>query len=109
MRARAAAGLAFLGIAISPDANEQGDGDREVTEPGSAVRTLVLRAREDLEIVRQVHELLYGTGFPPGRPVVRNGSSVQSGQRQARGSWRQPNASVDDRRAAGGDDHRSDV
>jgi len=109
VRARAAAGLAFLGIAISPEANEQGDGDREVTEPGSAVRTLVLRAREDLEIVRQVHELLYGTGFPPGRPVVRNGSSVQSGQRQARGSWRQPNASVDDRRAAGGDDHRSDI
>ncbi len=74
VRARAADGLQFLGIAIAPAANEQGTGDREVTEPGSTVRTLVLQAREDLEIARQVHELLARDARPSDRPVLRTGS-----------------------------------
>ena len=57
VRAGAADGLGFLGIALDPAAN-QADGDREISAPGSAVRTLVVAAREDLEIARQVRQLL---------------------------------------------------
>jgi acetate kinase len=54
IRARAAAGLAFLGVTIDDDANFASRDDRELTADGSAVRTFVIKAREDLEIARQV-------------------------------------------------------
>jgi len=59
IRSGAAEGLGFLGVAIDEELNE-GSGDREVTRAGSAVRTLVVAAREDLEIARQVRQLLAG-------------------------------------------------
>ena len=57
VRSGAAEGLSFLGVAVDGDLN-QGTGDREIGRPGAAVRTLVVTAREDLEIARQVRELL---------------------------------------------------
>ena len=56
IRARAAAGLAFLGIEIDPEPNAAGAED--ITDPGSAARTLVVEAREDLEIARGVRAAL---------------------------------------------------
>jgi acetate kinase len=53
VRARAAAGLGFLGMRIDQRVNADVTPDAEVTAPESAVRTLVIRAREDLEIARQ--------------------------------------------------------
>jgi acetate kinase len=64
VRAGAAKGLAFLGVGVDRALNEDDEGDREVTAPGSEVRTLVLEAREDLEIARQVRELLIGGNAP---------------------------------------------
>ena len=58
IRERAAAGLAFLGVAVHPPANAAATGDADVSEPGAAVRTLVVTAREDLEIARQVRAVL---------------------------------------------------
>jgi acetate kinase len=58
VRARATVGLEFLGIGVDPATNAEGQLDRDVTAHGSAVRTLVVEAREDLEIARQVRELL---------------------------------------------------
>ncbi|MGI8712927.1 MAG: acetate/propionate family kinase [Solirubrobacteraceae bacterium] len=58
VRARAVTGLTFLGVTIDAPANERANGDRDVTGSGSRVRTLVLEAREDLEIARQVRGLL---------------------------------------------------
>ena len=52
VRARAAAGLAFLGVAVDPGRNAHARPDAEVTAPGAAVRTLVVAAREDVEIAR---------------------------------------------------------
>jgi acetate kinase len=52
IRAEAAARLAFLGVAV--DASIAGDGDREISAGEAPVRTLVITAREDLEIARQV-------------------------------------------------------
>jgi acetate kinase len=64
VRADAANGLAFLGIGIASELNEHGGDDRDITASGCRVRTLVLEAREDLEIARQVHQLLVpGTQF----------------------------------------------
>jgi acetate kinase len=60
IRARAATGIGFLGVAIDAVANDQPDGDAEITAPGAPVRTLVLRAREDLEMARQTRAALSG-------------------------------------------------
>ncbi|HEX8101690.1 MAG TPA: acetate/propionate family kinase [Solirubrobacteraceae bacterium] len=60
VRARAAAGLGFLGVALDPAADERGTGDRDVGAAGAAARTLVVHAREDLEIARQVRAVLGG-------------------------------------------------
>jgi acetate kinase len=61
VRAGAAAGLGYLGVALDPVRNAPSAGgavDREIGAPGAAVRTLVLAAREDLEIARGVRAVL---------------------------------------------------
>jgi len=50
----AADGLGFLGVAIDHGANAAATPDAEIGAPGAPVRTLVIRAREDLEMARQV-------------------------------------------------------
>ncbi|WP_261566961.1 acetate/propionate family kinase [Frankia gtarii] len=63
VRAGAAAGLGYLGVAVDPACNSapaDGTVDREIGVPGAAVRTLVLAAREDLEIARGVRSVLAG-------------------------------------------------
>jgi len=60
IRALAAAGLGFLGVAIDGAANESIAADAEITAAAAPVRTLVLRAREDLEMVRQTRRALSG-------------------------------------------------
>ena len=58
IRARAAGGLAFLGAALDPGRNGAARGDTDITAPGAAVRAFVIAAREDIEIARQVREVL---------------------------------------------------
>jgi acetate kinase len=65
VRARACAGLAFLGVDLDPGRNAAAAGDADVSAAGAAVRTLVVEAREDLEIARQVRAVLRSSG-PPG-------------------------------------------
>jgi acetate kinase len=57
VRAAAAAGLGFLGIRLDPEANAGARGDAEIGAPDAGVRTVVVTAREDREIARQVREL----------------------------------------------------
>ncbi|MCU0479286.1 MAG: acetate/propionate family kinase [Chloroflexi bacterium] len=63
IRERVAADLAYLGVGIDPAANAAARDDGEVTLAGASVRTLVIRAREDLEIVREVRAVV-------GRPGI---------------------------------------
>jgi acetate kinase len=51
---------AFLGLGIDDEANaaHDPDTDADLSEDGSTVRTLVVHAREDLEVARQVRTLL---------------------------------------------------
>jgi acetate kinase len=58
IRERAAAELAFLGVALDPEANAGAAGDAEIGASGAAVRTLVVTAREDVEIARGVRQVL---------------------------------------------------
>jgi acetate kinase len=59
IRARAAFGLEFLGVAIDGELNAGAAADdREITGPGARARVLVIQAREDLEIARQARAVL---------------------------------------------------
>jgi acetate kinase len=58
VRAAAATGLAFLGVAIDDDSNNAAQGDADISASGSAVRTAVITAREDIEIARQARAVL---------------------------------------------------
>jgi acetate kinase len=58
IRERAAAGLGFLGVALDAGANADATADAEIGAPDAAVRTLVVTAREDLEVARQVRAAL---------------------------------------------------
>jgi acetate kinase len=58
VRARAAAGLGFLGVALDDARNHEADGDGQIGAEGAAVCTLTIAAREDLEIARQVRAVL---------------------------------------------------
>jgi acetate kinase len=54
IRQRAMDGLGFLGLAADPASNGSGTGDREIGAPAATARALVIAAREDIEIARQV-------------------------------------------------------
>lgn len=58
VRVSAGEGLAFLGVSIDEERNDRAGGDAEIGAAGASVRTLVLTAREDVEIARQVRTLL---------------------------------------------------
>jgi acetate kinase len=58
VRDRTVHGLAFLGLAIDPEKNEMARPDVDISAEDATVRTLVIAAREDLEIVRGVREVL---------------------------------------------------
>jgi len=58
VRARACAGLEFLGVAIDQERNLGVCGDLDMTAADAQVRTMVVSAREDLEIARQVRQVL---------------------------------------------------
>jgi acetate kinase len=59
VRRIAADGLAFLGVRIEPATNEA-TGDRDISQTEAPVRTVVVAAREDLEIAREVRLVLSG-------------------------------------------------
>jgi acetate kinase len=58
VRAAAARGLGFLGVALDEERNAQAAPDVDVSSTGAAVRTLVVTAREDLEIAAQTRATL---------------------------------------------------
>lgn len=60
VRAAAAERLGFLGVRLDGSANQAASGDADITGPGAVVRTLVIAAREDVEIARQTRTVLRG-------------------------------------------------
>ena len=64
VRAEICARLAFLGVELDPAANEDAEPDADVATAASAVRVVVLRAREDLVAARAAREALAGAPGP---------------------------------------------
>lgn len=58
IRAAAADGLGFLGVALDPAGNAAATTDAEIGDPAAAVRVFVITAREDVEISRQTRGVL---------------------------------------------------
>lgn len=58
VRGRAARASAFLGVTIDDDRNDAAHGDADISSAGAAVRTLVVTAREDLQVARLARTLL---------------------------------------------------
>jgi acetate kinase len=60
VRADLAARLAWLGVAVDAAAGAATTADGEISAPGAAVRTVVVTAREDLEVARETRQVLAG-------------------------------------------------
>jgi acetate kinase len=58
VRAALTEALAHLGTAVDDDRNRAATADADISAEGAAARTVVVTAREDLEIRRQVLEVL---------------------------------------------------
>jgi len=58
VRAAAADGLGFLGVEVDSGLNERIHGDGDISTAGASVRTLVVHAREDIEVAREVRRVL---------------------------------------------------
>ena len=58
VRGRACEGLGYLGVHVDAQRNIHVDGDADIAADEAPVRTLVVAAREDLEIARQVRQLV---------------------------------------------------
>jgi acetate kinase len=58
IRASVANGVFYLGLRLDEDANEQASGDADVSTDDSPVRCLVIEAREDLTVLREVKRVL---------------------------------------------------
>jgi acetate kinase len=58
VRAAAADGLLYLGVAVEPHRNRATTEDGDITAPDAPLRTVVITAREDLEAAREVRALL---------------------------------------------------
>ena len=61
VRAAAAAGLRFLGVELGPTLNASLGPDNDISAPGASVPTLVVKAREDVEVAREVRKVLAAT------------------------------------------------
>jgi acetate kinase len=58
VREAAAGGLGFLGVAIDRAQNAAAENDADITAGGARIRTLVVHAREDIEVARDVRTTL---------------------------------------------------
>ncbi len=65
LRADVCAGLGFLGVGLDGPANRAAGGDAVVSPPGAPTAVVVVEAREDLEMARQIRQLL-GDGMTVG-------------------------------------------
>jgi acetate kinase len=58
VRKLTAEGLGFLGVAVDEDRNRSATGDLAISADDASATTLVVAAREDLEVARQVRAVL---------------------------------------------------
>ena len=116
VRAAAAAGLAFLGVGLDEQRNAGARADCEIGAAGASVRTLVVRAREDIALARGARAVLEGppdprraaravawwrcptTASPPSRSRRRSRGRSQTRSRSRSPSRPRPTAATPTRR-----------
>jgi acetate kinase len=76
VRERCCRGLAFLGVQLDRERNAAAEPDAEVTADGGGVGVLVIRAREDLAIVRAVEAVAVEGGLDAAVPESRGSPPV---------------------------------
>ena len=76
-RGSASEALAFLGVAIDTSRNDTGTRDRDITATGAAVQTLVISAREDLQIAREARQLLGAQNAGSAAPTSPAGNGCR--------------------------------
>ena len=64
VRAAAAAGLRFLGVGVDPWRNTNLGPDNNISVDGAPVPTLVIKAREDIEVAREARRVLASAPVP---------------------------------------------
>jgi acetate kinase len=60
VRAETARRLSFLGVELDPNMNDSVRGDAVISPPPAPFAVLVIASREDIEIARQVRQVLNG-------------------------------------------------
>jgi acetate kinase len=60
VRAQASSGLAFLGVGLDAERNEDARDDADLSSAGAGARKLVILAREDVEMARQARAVMAG-------------------------------------------------
>jgi acetate kinase len=60
IRHRAGERLAFLGVMVDPHRNDHARSDANISAPAADVQTLVVTAREDLEVAAGTRKVLAG-------------------------------------------------
>ena len=63
IRARVAARLGFLGLSFDAHRDDIAQSDTDVTAEGAQVSTLVITAREDLQIAREARSVLSARAY----------------------------------------------
>ena len=58
VRAAAVEGLGYLGVALDAGRNADADGDAEISGAGASARTVVIHAREDVQIAHETRRVL---------------------------------------------------
>ena len=62
MRSETCRRLAWMGVLVDDNLNREADGDSDLSDVGSTVRIVVVAAREDLQIAREVRVLMQEAG-----------------------------------------------
>ena len=70
IRSRTLAGLEFLGLAVEPTLNAAAHGDTDISPAASAVKALIVEAREDLEMAHQAGTVL--ASQPSANPAMNS-------------------------------------
>jgi acetate kinase len=76
VRARATAGLGFLGVEIDAETNATAKADVDISSASARARTLVIESREDLEIARGVRAALSQGQRSGGNPDASSTTGV---------------------------------
>ena len=79
IRSTAATGLGFLGIRLDEASNRQAKGDTDISAPEASVRTVMIKAREDLQMAARSTPFFGGSATTQITPFVLRANQAPMG------------------------------